>query len=80
MHTQSCKDVHTAQVLPAGGETESNRDCPGGDTAVNMDWPGPYRNSGPYTCSFILFITEAKQEYIVQSTSVLRQMSGGIFL
>lgn len=59
---------------------QSNKDCPGGDTAVNMDWPGPYRNSGPYTCSFILFIIETKQEYIIQSTSVVRKMSAGIFL
>lgn len=40
-----------------------------------MDWSGIQ----VLTAAHLLFVTEAKQEYIVQTTSVVRQMSGGIF-
>lgn len=63
------------QVLPVGVETDSSRDCSGGDTVVTMDWSGIQ----VLTAAHLLFVTEAKQEYIVQTTSVVRQMSGGIF-
>lgn len=63
------------QGLPVGSGDRQQQGLSRRRQTVTMDWSGIQ----VLTAAHLSFVTEAKQEYIVQTTSVVRQMSGGIF-